>query len=125
LAERGTRVTAKMVFEDGFFHADPHPGNFFVEPGGRLGIIDFGMVGSVSDMFRERLARMLLGLVRGDADRLAEALLELGAPTIPVDAGRLKDDVAGLLGRCARVGVGDIPLGRRSATSSSLLVVIG
>jgi ubiquinone biosynthesis protein len=86
LAERGTRVMAKMVFEDGFFHADPHPGNFFVEPGGRLGIIDFGMVGSVSDVLRERLGRTLLGLVRGDAERLTEALLELGATTIPVDA---------------------------------------
>ena len=46
LAERATRVTAQMVFRDGFFHADPHPGNFFVESAGRIGLIDFGMVGS-------------------------------------------------------------------------------
>ena len=55
LAERATRITAKMVFEDGFFHADPHPGNFFVQPTGRLGIIDFGMVGTLDDGMRDRL----------------------------------------------------------------------
>jgi predicted unusual protein kinase regulating ubiquinone biosynthesis (AarF/ABC1/UbiB family) len=42
-------MTAKTVFEDGFFHADPHPGNFFIQPDGRIGIIDFGMVGVLSD----------------------------------------------------------------------------
>ena len=47
LAERAARVVLKMVFEDGFFHADPHPGNFFIEDGGRIGLIDFGMVGSL------------------------------------------------------------------------------
>ena len=37
LAQRAARIVAKMVFEDGFFHADPHPGNFFIEPDGRSG----------------------------------------------------------------------------------------
>ena len=47
LAERATRVTAKMIFDDGFFHGDPHPGNLFIEDDGRIGLIDFGMVGTV------------------------------------------------------------------------------
>ena len=42
MAERATRIVAQMVFDDGFFHADPHPGNFFIEAGGRIGLIDFG-----------------------------------------------------------------------------------
>jgi ubiquinone biosynthesis protein len=45
LAKRAANVLVKMVFDDGFFHADPHPGNFFVESDGRLGLIDFGLVG--------------------------------------------------------------------------------
>ncbi len=55
LAERAAQITAKMVFEDGFFHADPHPGNFFIEPTGRIGIVDFGMVGSIDEPLREQL----------------------------------------------------------------------
>ena len=47
LALRATRVAANMICEDGFFHADPHPGDFFIQDTGRIGIIDFGMVGLV------------------------------------------------------------------------------
>ena len=67
LARRACNVLLKMVFEDGFFHADPHPGNFFVEADGRLGIIDFGMVGHISDSTRDQLVRMLVAVV--DAGR--------------------------------------------------------
>ena len=49
LAHRAAEILMKMVFEDGFFHADPHPGNFFVERGGRIGLIDFGLVGTVDE----------------------------------------------------------------------------
>jgi tRNA A-37 threonylcarbamoyl transferase component Bud32 len=42
-----TRVLLAMILEAGFFHADPHPGNVFVEPGGRIALIDFGMIGQV------------------------------------------------------------------------------
>ena len=47
LAERTALITAKMIFDDGFFHADPHPGNFFIEPTGRVGIVDFGCSSAV------------------------------------------------------------------------------
>ena len=48
-----------MIFDDGFFHADPHPGNLFIEPGGRIGLIDFGMVGVIDAELRERLSLLL------------------------------------------------------------------
>lgn len=99
LAERATRVTAQMVFEDGFFHADPHPGNFFIQPGGRIGIIDFGMVGTVDDRLRERLGTLLMALAREDADRVAGALLALGISAGTVNRVALRDDVAELLAR--------------------------
>ena len=78
IAERTALITAKMIFEDGFFHADPHPGNFFIEPTGRVGIVDFGMVGSLDDRLREQLGHLLSGFVRRDPGRLADALLALG-----------------------------------------------
>ena len=49
LATKAAGVALSMVFEHGFFHADPHPGNLFIEPDGRIGLIDFGMVGEVDD----------------------------------------------------------------------------
>ena len=99
LAERTARITAKMIFEDGFFHADPHPGNFFIEPTGRVGIVDFGMVGKLDDRLREQLGRLLSGFLRQDPGRLADALLALGASTGAVDRARLREDLGSLLAR--------------------------
>ena len=112
LAERATRVTAQMVFRDGFFHADPHPGNFFIESDGRIGLIDFGMVGAVDDRLRDRLAALLLGLTRQDADEVAGALLALGTTRGTVNRARLRDDLAALLSRYAGHAVGEIAFGQ-------------
>jgi hypothetical protein len=66
LAERATRVILTMVFEHGFFHADPHPGNFFIEPGGRIGLIDFGMAGTLNESLREQLVMLLFAITSRD-----------------------------------------------------------
>jgi ubiquinone biosynthesis protein len=121
LAQRAARIVAKMVFEDGFFHADPHPGNFFIEPGGRFGIVDFGMVGTLDDALREQLSRLLIGFVRQDPDRLADALLALGTSTEPVDRARLREDLAGLLARYSGRSIGEISL--RTALGDVLAIV--
>ena len=123
LAERATRVTAKMVFEDGFFHGDPHPGNFFVEPDGSLGIIDFGMVGTLDERVRAELVRVLVGVVRGDAEQLASALVALGAASGHVDRAALRDDLATLLARYRDVSLGDISL--RGVTGDVMDVLRG
>jgi ubiquinone biosynthesis protein len=121
LAERTALIVAKMIFEDGFFHADPHPGNFFIEPGGRVGIIDFGMVGTLDDRLREQLGRLLRGLLGRDPGRLAEALLALGTSTGEVDRDRLRDDLGDLLEHYIGHGVGEISL--RSAIGEMLEIV--
>jgi ubiquinone biosynthesis protein len=104
-------VMAKMVFQDRFFHADPHPGNFFIKPGGRIGLIDFGMVGALDADLRDQLANLMVGLVRGNPDRLAAALLGLGAATARVDRERLRDDLAELLSRYSGRGPGNLDFG--------------
>lgn len=110
LAERATRVTAKMIFEDGFFHGDPHPGNLFIQDGGRIGLIDFGMVGTVDGRLREQLGGVLIAFTRHDPDLLTDALLELGVSRHAVNRGLLRNDVAGLLGRYEDVGVGEVSI---------------
>ena len=76
LARRGARAVLKMIVEDGFFHADPHPGNVFYLPGNRIAFIDFGMVGRLTEERRDQLIRLLLGLVRQEPRRVAEVMLD-------------------------------------------------
>lgn len=76
LARRGARAVLKMIVQDGFFHADPHPGNVFYLPGNRIAFIDFGMVGRLSEPRREQLMRLLLGLVKQQPRQVAEVLLD-------------------------------------------------
>jgi ubiquinone biosynthesis protein len=121
LAQRATGVIAKMVFEDRFFHADPHPGNFFIGPGGRIGLIDFGMVGTLDADLRDHLGKLMVALARADPDRLASALLALGAATASVDRERLRDDLAELLRRYTGEGLAEIDFG---ATSDAILEVV-
>ena len=111
LVERATRVMAKMVFEDGFFHADPHPGNYFIEANGRIGLIDFGMVGSLNERLRDQLGRLLIALMRDDPERVARALVALGGSTGRVDVARLGEDLDPVLSRYQGKGLGDISVG--------------
>jgi len=76
LARRGAQAVLKMIVEDGFFHADPHPGNVFYLPGNRLAIIDFGMVGRLTQRRRDELLRLLLGLVQREPQAVADVLLD-------------------------------------------------
>lgn len=98
LAGVAARATAKMVFEDGFFHADPHPGNFFIEDTGSIGLIDFGMVGVVDDALRDRLGRLLLAFSRGDPGLICRALLEISDNAPTPDRVRFRQDVAHFVG---------------------------
>ena len=76
LARRGARAVLKMIVEDGFFHADPHPGNVFYLPGNRLAFIDFGMVGRLNEGRRDQMIQLMLGMVRREPARVAEVMLD-------------------------------------------------
>lgn len=76
LARRGARAVLKMILRDGFFHADPHPGNVFYLPGNRIAFIDFGMVGRLTEQRREQLLSLLLGLVKQQPTAVADVLTE-------------------------------------------------
>jgi ubiquinone biosynthesis protein len=111
MAQLATRVTAKTVFDDGFFHGDPHPGNFFVDPEGAIAMIDFGIVGTLDDQLREELTDLLVGLVRENPERVAAAVIALGVSSDHVDHRALRQDLSTLLQRYSGRGVGEIPLG--------------
>ncbi len=82
LARRGAYAGLKMMLEDGFFHADPHPGNVLYLPDNRIAIIDFGMVGRLSRNRRYEVALLLQHLVTQDSASAAEVLLDWGDGTV-------------------------------------------
>ena len=77
ITERGADILLRMIFEHGFFQADPHPGNLFVLPGNVICLIDFGMVGAVDRGSREIFVDLLDGLLKKDAQRVAQVMLQL------------------------------------------------
>jgi ubiquinone biosynthesis protein len=111
LAERAAGMVLKMIFEDGFFHADPHPGNFFIESDGVIGLIDFGMVGAVDELTRERLASLLVSIASRDRERMVDLLLELGITRRKVDREMLAADLEHLLARYYGKPLGNLRIG--------------
>ena len=75
LAARGADAMLKMVLEDGFFHADPHPGNVFFLPGERVALIDFGMVGWLSGKRRDELVDLLAAVATRDPEAMRDVLV--------------------------------------------------
>lgn len=96
LAEMSVGVVIKMIFEDGFFHADPHPGNILVlgtpeQP--VIGLLDLGLVGHLSGPMRDKAIDLMVAAVREDFAAVADALYALGRPTRKVDMGVFRADV--------------------------------
>jgi ubiquinone biosynthesis protein len=93
LARRGARGMLRMILEHGFFHADPHPGNLKFLPDNRIVLLDFGMVGRLSQQRRREVAELLQGLASRDADSVTNTLV-VWTDDLGVDVDRLQDDVS-------------------------------
>ena len=100
LAHRAVSLWLNMVFEGEAFHADPHPGNLFVEPDGKLGLLDFGMVYVVDDEVRWHLANVVKSILDRNVDTLIDALIELGAVNLraPGSRANLRKDLKHVMG---------------------------
>jgi ubiquinone biosynthesis protein len=93
LARQGAGVFVQMIFRDGFYHADPHPGNILALAKGRVGILDLGMVGRIDDELRERIIEILLAAADRDAPRLADVIIVMAKASPDVDRGGLSADL--------------------------------
>ncbi len=100
LAVRGAHVFLAMIFRDGIFHADPHPGNLLyipadaAHPGGRIGLLDVGMVGRVDARLRERIERGVSAAVRQDAGGLTALIVQVADVPPRLDTDALEGEVA-------------------------------
>jgi ubiquinone biosynthesis protein len=97
LAKMALGVVIKMIFDDGFFHADPHPGNILIlgtpsEP--VIALIDLGMVGRLSPELRDKTVRLMVAAVRKDSIAVADGLYAIGRPTKKIDMTAFRAEVS-------------------------------
>ncbi len=89
IARLASRLIIKEVLEDGFFHADPHPGNYLILKDGRIGVLDFGMVGTLSEDDRINLTRLYVAMVRQDTHAILNVFARMGAISPHTDRAKL------------------------------------
>lgn len=106
------RLTLQTIFEEGLFHADPHPGNVLVLPDGRLSLLDFGMTGELDEPMRESLTLLLEAVVKGDARAATESYLELAPQgSEKVNRAALLLDIKAVLYEIHRSDLANVSIG--------------
>ena len=93
IARQGVAAVFKMAFEDGFFHADPHPGNVLAMKESVIALLDMGLAGRLDRVLRDRVVTLLSALVQDDPDRIADAVFAFGQAQGPVDYDAFRRDV--------------------------------
>jgi len=113
LADELFRAYLHQVVIDGFFHADPHPGNVFLTDDGRVALLDLGMVGLIPPGMRDGLFRLLMAIGEGQGDEAAERALALGEKqTEDFDETGFRSRVSAIVGDLAQSRLADVQLGR-------------
>ena len=97
LAEVIFKKYLEHILVEGFFHGDPHPGNVLLDGENRLVLLDLGMVGRVDPRMRERLLQLVLGIVDGRGEQVADVALQIGQPRKGCDQASFKRQIAGLV----------------------------
>ena len=112
LADELHRAYLKQILIDGFFHADPHPGNVFLTDDKRLALLDLGMVGRISPHMQEDLLKLLLAISDGRGDEAAERAAEIGEKLETFDELEFQRQVSELVGIYSNATVEHIQIGR-------------
>jgi ubiquinone biosynthesis protein len=99
VAQVGAKFILKQIFEDGFFHADPHPGNLFIRPGPVIVPVDFGMMGRLDAELMDELSDLLIGVIRKDIELIIRVLVELGSFPADQDSRPLRLEISEFLDR--------------------------
>jgi len=108
----GARAFFKSIMIDGLFHGDLHGGNLFIMPGNRLGIVDFGIVGRLSQKSRDQLANMMMSLMTEDYENLCYQYAELGSSATSIDFDGFQREVRNTLSPYLGLSLADINIGK-------------
>lgn len=93
IAKRGANLFLEMIFRDGFYHADPHPGNMFVLEEATIGLLDCGMVGRIDEAFREQFEDLLMAAASSDAQGVCDSIYALGSVPREMDPDELRSQL--------------------------------
>ncbi|HHW71221.1 MAG TPA: AarF/ABC1/UbiB kinase family protein [Clostridiales bacterium] len=107
MAIKLTNNYLKQVFQDGFFHGDPHPGNILIS-GTKIAYIDFGIMGTLNKSLKEKLNNLLYGVATKNVDLMTTAVLNIGLEKGPVDRKKLYSDIEEIYNRYIEISLYDI-----------------
>ncbi len=111
LAEELFRAYLKQILVDGFFHADPHPGNIFLTDDHRVALIDLGLVARVAPRMQQYLLQLVLAISEGRGDETADFALKLGQPMADFDEGSFRRKVSEMVAEHHLARAEDIQVG--------------
>jgi ubiquinone biosynthesis protein len=120
-ARRGANMYLEMIFRDAFYHADPHPGNLMLLPGGIVGVLDCGMIGRLDQELAEAVEDILLAVVNPTSTDLAEILLRIGSAPPGAPRDQLRADITDFVADYTGQSIQDLDL---SGALNSLLEII-
>ncbi len=110
-ARRGAALFLEMIFTHGFYHADPHPGNFLLLDGNVIGLLDYGMVGEIDEPLREYIEELLLALANRDSAHLTSVITRISAAPGDLDVAALSLDLTDFLAHYAGQPLNELDLG--------------
>lgn len=121
IARRGAEFYLEAIFGDGFYHADPHPGNIMLQPGNVIAVLDFGMVGRIDEQLREQLEEMLLAISHQDSVRLTSIIMRLGSLPSDLDEHGLRSDVTDFVTLYGSQALDRLQIGRLLTDMSEMI----
>lgn len=110
LARRGAEIYLEMIFQHGFYHADPHPGNILVVERDVFGLLDFGMVGRIDESLREDIEDILIAIANQDPATLTQIITRLGEVPPNLDQSSLSVEVADFVSYYSNLSLGQFDL---------------
>jgi len=120
LAVKGLQASMKQILRDGFFHADPHPGNIFILPDNRYSLLDWGMIGRLTPETQMKLITLLHGVVEKDSEAILEVFLSLTEQKIVPETNALHRDIMDILDDYYSVPLKEINMGQLLTAMTNL-----
>ncbi|MBC7999787.1 MAG: AarF/ABC1/UbiB kinase family protein, partial [Leptolyngbya sp.] len=112
LAEQVFETYLKQILVDGFFHADPHPGNVLLTEDHKVALIDLGMVARITPNMQKKLLQLVIAISEGRPDSVANVAVDIGDPKPKFDESRFRKEVADLVQRDLNASIDDMEVGK-------------